>query len=151
MFTSPLFAPSILIMFVQKLIVSHMQVLLHDCGRFFMSDVFVAEKEADTQTALLMTRLVSWRGRICVSMNIYEPAGFQAFKTLVKTLTSAQSVCQRTLRNALPTGSALPLPSIRCTLSLAAPLVTTWPLSGVSGGPLVKLVSAAPGTKAAGL
>lgn len=55
-----------MIMFVQKPIVSHMQVLLHNCNKFFMSDIFVAEKEADSQTALLMTRLVSWRGRICV-------------------------------------------------------------------------------------
>lgn len=34
------------IMFGQKLIVSHMQVLLQNYGNFFMSDMFVAEKEA---------------------------------------------------------------------------------------------------------
>lgn len=53
-------------MFVQKLIVSHMQVLLHNCSNFFMPDLFVAAKEADTQSALLITSLVSWRGRMCV-------------------------------------------------------------------------------------
>lgn len=76
-----------------------------------------------------------------------------SLQPLVKTLRSDQPARQGTLRNAPPTGSALPPPSIRCSLSLAAPLVTTWPLSGVSGGMLVKLVSAAAaaGSGAAGL
>lgn len=42
-----------------------------------MFDIFVAEEEADTQIALLITCLHSWRETICVGMNIYELAGFQ--------------------------------------------------------------------------
>lgn len=45
---------------VQKLIVSRTQP--RDCRSFFMSDIFVAAKEADTQLALLTICLVSWRG-----------------------------------------------------------------------------------------
>lgn len=99
-----------------------------------MFDIFVAEEEADTQIALLKTCLLSWRETICVWMNIYERAGFQP---LVKTFIQNKSGSRRTLRNAPSTVFALPPPSICCTLSLAAPLVTTWPLLGSLGARLL--------------